>query len=328
MTFNKERFVNFAKYDLTINKTFFRNMALVTVIGAIGISVAMFFSRYSMWKGLVGDDMEQYEQMKAMAEGGLDMPLLVCVPGSYEHFNTMPITTLLLAEFLGVMIIIFSGCWAHNLRNKQGRIMELTIPATNLEKYAWHSLLTIGGGIVLAFISLLCADAFNALFTWMLCPAGDGFVSLTANCLSILTLDTTSLTGLFGNGYGPDFNGIESDEVYSSVFTSFKFLFWTALLCNLAIYHFGNSVKYKYNIILTYVALYVLEIVMAILFGIGMAFIVGNQYDLDLHPSDGPTLLKGFAYTVGTIFLIITIALPIISFRRYERAQVTSKLNK
>lgn len=328
MTFNKERFVNFAKYDLTINKTFFRNMALVTVIGAIGISVAMFFGRYSMWKGMVGEDLEKYEQMKAMAEGGLDSSFLMGVPGTYEHFNSAPITTLLLAEFLGVMIIIFSGCWAHNLRNKQGRIMELTIPATNLEKFAWHSLLTVGGGIALAFISLLCADAFNAMFTWLLCPASDGFVSLTGNCLSFVTLDLTALKSLFGEARMSGMNGIESDEVFSSVFNSFRYLVITALLCNLAIYHFGNSVKYKYNIILTYVALYVLEIVMAILFGIGMAFIVGNQYDLDLHPSDGPTLLKGFAYTVGTIFLIITIVLPIISFRRYERAQVTSKLNK
>lgn len=329
MTFNKERFVNFAKYDLAINKTFFRNMALVTVIGAIGISVAMFFGRYSMWKTMVGDDMEKYEQMKAMAEGGLESSFLTGVPGTYEHFNTMPITTLLLAEFLGIMIIIFSGCWAHNLRNKQGRIMELTIPATNLEKYAWHSLLTIGGGIVLALVSLLCADAFNALFTWMLCPASDGFASLTDKCLvGLLSLDLNTLRGLFGGTQGPSWNGIESDEVFTSIFASVRFLFWASLLYYLAIYHFGNSVKYKYNIILTLITLYVIEIVVGILFSVGMAFIVGNQYDLDLHPSDGPTLLKGFAYTLGSIFLVIAVALPFFSYRRYTRAQITSKLNK
>lgn len=328
MTFNKERFVNFAKYDLAINKTFFRNMALVTVIGAIGISVAMFFGRYSAWKGMVGNDMEAYEQMKEMAKGGLDSSFLMGVPGTYEHFNTMPITTLLLAEFLGIMIIIFSGCWAHNLRNKQGRIMELTIPATNLEKYTWHSLLTIGGGILLAFVSLLCADAFNALFTWMLCPASDGFVSLTNNCLSMLTLDFDSLTSLFGAPRITGLEGIKSDEVASSIFTSFKFLFWAALLCNLATYHFGNSVKYKYNIILTYVAIYVIEIAMAIIFSIGMAFIVSNQYDFDLHPSDGPTIVKGFAYTTTSIFLILSIVLPFLSYKRYTKAQITSKLNK
>lgn len=328
MTFNKERFVNFAKYDLTINKTFFRNMALVTLIGAIGISVAMFFGRYSMWKTMVGDHMENYEQMKEMAEGGLDSSFLMGVPGTYEHFNTMPLTTLLLAEFLGIMIIIFSGCWAHNLRNKQGRIMELTIPATNLEKYAWHSLLTIGGGIALALVSLICADAFNALFTWMLCPSSDGFTSLTANCLNILVLNTDSLTSLFGEPRISGFGAMESDEVFSSVFTSIKFSFWAALLSNLAIYHFGNSVKYKFNIILTYVALYVIEIAIAIIIGIGMAFIVSNQFDWDLHPSDGPTLLKGFSYTLGSIFLLIAVILPIISYKRYTKAQITSKLNK
>ena len=30
MNFNKERFANFATYDLTINKSFYRNMAIVT----------------------------------------------------------------------------------------------------------------------------------------------------------------------------------------------------------------------------------------------------------------------------------------------------------
>ena len=33
MNFNKERFANFAKYDLTINKTFFRNLVFVSLRG-------------------------------------------------------------------------------------------------------------------------------------------------------------------------------------------------------------------------------------------------------------------------------------------------------
>lgn len=328
MAFDKDRFVNFAKYDLTINKTFFRNMALVTVIGAIGIAVAMFFGRYTTWKGMVGNDMEAYEQMKEMAAGGYVSESLLCVPGSYAHYNTMPMTTIALTEFLGIMIIIFAGCWAHNLRNKQGRIMELTIPATNMEKYLWHTCITIGGGLLLAFISLLLADGFNALFTWLLCPASDGFVSLTSNWFGMLTLDFSSITGMFSQMQGPDLNSMESDELFQSVMMAVRFLFWGALLCNIAIYHFGNSVKYKYNIILTYVAMYVLEIIVAICIGIGSAFIVGNQYNLDLHPSDGPTIMKGFAYTLGTILYLIACTLPILSYKRYTKAQITSKLNK
>lgn len=328
MAFNKDRFVNFAKYDLTINKTFFRNMALVTVIGAIGIAVAMFFGRYSMWKGFVGNDMEAYEQMKEMAAGGYVSPSILGVPGSYEHFNTMPFTTIALTEFLGIMLIIFAGCWAHNLRNKQGRIMELTIPATNMEKYLWHTCITIGGGLTLAFISLLLADGFNALFTWMLCPASDGFASLTSNWFSMLTLDFPTITGMFGGMQGPEINAMDSVEEFQSIMMAVRFLFWGALLCNIAVYHFGNSVKYKYNIIFTYIALYVLEIIIAICIGIGSAFIVGNQYEFDLHPSDGPTIMKGFAYTLGTILYIIACALPVLSYKRYTKAQITSKLNK
>lgn len=328
MAFDKDRFVNFAKYDLTINKTFFRNIALVTVIGAIGIAVAMFFGRYTTWKGMVGNDMEAYEQMKEMAAGGYVSESLLCVPGSYAHYNTMPMTTVFLTEFLGIMVLIFAGCWAHNLRNKQGRIMELTIPATNLEKYLWHTTLTIGGGLLLAFVSLLLADGFNALFTWMLCPVSDGFVSLTANYFNMLTLNTKTIFGMFGNMQGPGLEGIESDEVLQSIFTAIRFLMCSSLLCGIAVYHFGNSVKYKFNIILTYIALYVIEIICAIGIGISSAFIVGNQYDLELNPSDGPSIIKGAAYTAGAIILIIACVLPVLSYKLYTKAQITSKLNK
>ncbi len=328
MAFDKDRFVNFAKYDLTINKVFFRNMALVTMIGAIGIAVAMFFGRYSIWKGIVGNDMEAYEQMKEMAAGGYVSESMLCVPGSYQHFNTMPGTTIAITEFLGIMMFIFAGCWAHNLRNKQGRIMELTIPATNMEKYLWHTGLTIVGGAALTLTSLLLADGFNALFTWMLCPASDGFASLTANYFNLLTLNINNIFGIFGSMHGPGLDSIESDELLQSVFASFRFLMISSLLCGLATYHFGNAVKYKFNIILTYIALYVLEIICAICIGIGSAFIVGNQYNFDLHPSDGPEMMKGFAYIMGSILLIVTICLPIISYKLYTKAQITSKLNK
>lgn len=332
MNFNKERFANFAKYDLTINKAFYRNLVMVTLIGAIGIAVACFFFRYSMWKSVTsaeismtttmtsGDEMIQQEYQGDLAGFSIG------APGTYAHFNSMFMSTIIMIEFLGIMGLIFAGCWAHNLRNKQGRLMELTLPATNLEKYLWHTGLMIVGGWILLFLSLLIADGANAMFTWMLCPAKDGIGSLTANCFSFVSMDLEA----FGQAFAAD-SGITyaaQDEVVVSVLKSVSFLIFCSSLCTSMIYLFGNAVKYKYNIILTYIAMYVLEILVAIVIGISMATVVGNQHNWDLHPSDGPAIAKAFAYIWGSIELIIAVALPIVSYRLYTKAQITSKMNK
>ena len=52
MNFNKERFANFAKYDLTINKAFYRNIALATIAGAISVALIGFMARYSIYTNL------------------------------------------------------------------------------------------------------------------------------------------------------------------------------------------------------------------------------------------------------------------------------------
>ena len=57
MNFNKERFANFAKYDLTINKAFYRNIALATIAGAISVALIGFMARYSIYTNMQYDSM-------------------------------------------------------------------------------------------------------------------------------------------------------------------------------------------------------------------------------------------------------------------------------
>ena len=99
-------------------------------------------------------------------------------PDDFTHYAWNYLTSLYEFGFITLMMAIFAGCWAHNLRNKQGRITELTLPATNLEKFTWHALLMLVGGFALSLIGLLTADGFNALLTLLVYGADEGVGSL------------------------------------------------------------------------------------------------------------------------------------------------------
>ena len=104
MNFNKDRFANFATYDLTINKSFYRNMAIVTLAGAVCIALIGFFARYSMYSSIIN--------------GGMSGPAFAYTPdpNSLEGYNWMYLTALFELGFFLIMLEIFAGCWAHNLR--------------------------------------------------------------------------------------------------------------------------------------------------------------------------------------------------------------------
>ena len=139
MNFDKNRFANFAKYDLTINKAFFRNLLLVTIAGAVGIAMMGFIARYNIYHD-VASNLSEWNTVPE--------------PGEFSHYTFNYLTASYEICFFLVMMSIFAGCWAHNLRNKQGRIIELTLPATNLEKFTWHTLLMLVGGFVLCLVSI------------------------------------------------------------------------------------------------------------------------------------------------------------------------------
>ncbi len=150
MDFNKERFLNFGRYDLIINKSFYRTMALICIFGSTGIAFVAFFGRWLMANAFNSLDIEPLQD--------------------FWSYKNVAITALVLIMFTGIMHVIFAGCTFHNLRNKQGRISELTLPATNLEKYAWHLGLVIIGGTLAIILSLVCSDALNALLNLIFHP--------------------------------------------------------------------------------------------------------------------------------------------------------------
>lgn len=318
MNFNKERFANFATYDLTINKSFYRNMAIVTVAGALCIALLGFIARYTIYDSIVNDTMSGQAYSY--------------VPDAYsfEGYNWMYLTALYELGFLLIMLQIFAGCWAHNLRNKQGRITELTLPATNLEKFTWHALLVLVGGFILCILSLLIADGFNSLLTLINYGTENGIKSLTTSVGEMCSM--RGITEIvFMRGIGHRSGEVITDNETIQYFNAFTVLVFCSAFFQSTIYFLGNAFKYKYNIILTYAALQVLGTVLSFVFFICVALGANVPTIMDTTPPDIEDVGQALTilyYVLSFITLVASAFFIWWSYNRYTKAQITSSFNK
>ena len=316
MNFMKERFANFATYDLTINKSFYRNMALVTIAGAVCIALVGFIARYTLYSSIVNDSMSG--------------SAFSYVPdaNSFEGYNWLYLTAMGEMGFLFIMMQIFGGCWAHNLRNKQGRINELTLPATNLEKFTWHALLMLVGGFILCILSLFLADGLNALLTLISYGAENGIKSLTASVGEMCSFQNIAET-VFFRGLGHNSTRTMPQEVVP-YFSALTVLMFCSTFFQVTIYFLGNAFKYKYNIILTYVALQVIGTVLSFVFFIFGAMGAASANAMDLYFSEGDALntLTILYWVLAALSLVAGAFFIWWSYNRYTKAQITSSFNK
>lgn len=290
MDFNKERFVNFAKYDLAINKSFYRNLSLATIVGTFGIALFGFMIRWNIWQ----NNVSEYSLNE-------------------ESFNTFDFawdcsgTSACLLVFCTIMLTGFCGCWAHNLRSRQNRIMELTLPAANIEKFVWHLVLTVGGGALLVVLSAVLADGLNALLCLFAMPRGAEVPSLIAKMWSLIT-----------------FSMIEDAGVAKALIIS---LCICSYILQLAFYIYGNSLKYKFNIILTYAAEQVISLVLSIIF-ITIVTSIHTSWSISMSDDDVETMFEYILYGISTIEIILATIFVWLSYRNYVKAQLITQLNK
>lgn len=290
MDFNKERFVNFAKYDLAINKSFYRNLSLATIVGTFGIALFGFMIRWNIWQ----NNVSEYSL-------------------NDESFNTFDFawdcsgTSACLLVFCTIMLTGFCGCWAHNLRSRQNRIMELTLPAANIEKFVWHLVLTVGGGALLVVLSAVLADGLNALLCLFAMPKGAEVPSLIAKMWSLIT-----------------FSMIEDAGVAKALIIS---LCICSYILQLAFYIYGNSLKYKFNIILTYAAEQVISLVLSIIF-ITIVTSIHTSWSISMSDDDVETMFEYILYGISTIEIILATIFVWLSYRNYVKAQLITQLNK
>ena len=115
--FDFNRFLNVARWDLSVNSKFYTRSALLMV--AIICMPIVIYYLYNMLTNGFFFTTETYDNIY-----------------SFVSIDTI----------LGlVYTIITSGYIFHNLLTKQGRINELTLPATNLERFLWHVVVIVIG---------------------------------------------------------------------------------------------------------------------------------------------------------------------------------------
>jgi hypothetical protein len=226
------------------------------------------------------------------------------------------------------MMQIFAGCWAHNLRNKQGRITELTLPANNLEKFTWHALLMLAGGFILCILSLLIADGLNASFTLIAYGAENGITSLTASAIEMCSPQKIIET-IIMRGMAHSSDSITNPDAVQ-FFNAFTILIFCSFFFQITIYFLGNAFKYKYNIILTYVALQVLSTILSFIFFIcgALGTTVGNNMNVFFSDEDAGRIVTIFYYVLSFIALVASALFIWWSYNRYTKAQITSSFNK
>ena len=297
--FNKQRFCKYANWDLTINKGFYRNLALVIFFTLLGVTICSFLIRWGMYK----------------------------LTDSVEFFSAISSTGATIFSILTFELFVACGCVFHPLRNKQGRITNLTLPATSLEKYFWHIGLCVVGTIVIGLVSVAVCDALNALMT-------------------VCTVDYATVRSLFTATFNPvnwgggDFvmvlkmsdtsiNGETVDGFLDNLLYSSVFFVYAVVLLQAGIYTYGNSVKYKYNIPITYV---ILQFTGFILFVLFMATITVLSINVDgISDETADSIVKAlpaFIYTVAAVLTLLGVLFFVWAYRRYTRAQLTSRFNK
>ena len=297
MDFNKDRFLNFGRYDLIINKSFYRTMALICIFGSTGIAFVAFFGRWLMANAFNSIDIEQLQD--------------------FWSYKDVTITALVLIMFTGIMHVIFAGCAFHNLRNKQGRISELTLPATNLEKYAWHLGLVIIGGTLAIILSLVCSDALNALLNLIFHPLE------YQNSIIYSIYELMSFRYTYVNG-----TSLADMEEMQGLLSAIRFMSIAMSVSGFAFFVLGNAIKYKYNIILTYITF---EFSMSILTIIAIFIIKSLAENDSIQINSGEEALayvKASANIVAILNYLLTVLYFWLSYKLYKKAQITSGWNK
>ena len=282
--FSIKRFANVARWDLSVNSKFYTRSA-VMMMAFISTPIVLFYLYNMLTKGflLMGNTSDNVESF-AMTIGMIGI--------AYS--------------------VISAGYMFHNLLTKQGRISELTLPATNLERFLWHAVVIMIGVPLVFFCGVVVADFLHFLFRLMITNA-----------------DIQSLTAAY---YWSDFEGWHNatpgledfmeDYGYELVTTIF---IWGA--CYTRSFSLFNAWKYKYNIPITFLFYFILWTVLPlILLFIGtMFFSKENVMDFmnwikDVNPHN-------IIIEVGIVGILVYIGIWLLTYRLYKRAQLTTKRN-
>lgn len=277
--FNFNRFLNVARWDLTVNRSFYVKMFLV-MFGCAFLPVLI---RY----------------------------LLHFLEHGFVKCNTLnqanDIIVVLVAFMANWTIVAMYGFTFHNLRNRQGRIAELTLPASNLERFLWHVLVVIIGTQLVFVLSLVLVDLLNVALAWVVCGHSES-----------LYITRKVFTTVF-------------DEIPQSLLYDGEPLPLSLYLMGPVISFIGTSTfalvnAYRYRMNIAYTILYHIVgwVLLVIAFGVVFStFNAGSLYTI-IEKIGGDAM----SYIVLAMLLAILAFIWWLTYRLYCRAQFTSPRNR
>lgn len=273
--FNLQRFLSVARWDLSINSQFYTRSALLIV--AIVCMPVVWFHLYAFFMDI-------------------SMP---------ESIKLTWVFAQAMVWINSACCIIASGYMFHNLLTKQGRISELTLPATNLERFLWHAIVTVIGVRVACLAGDLIADLMNAVFIQRIPGA-----------------ESKSITvAMFGIGW---------DDCHSREGIAFNLFILLMCLCYIRSFSLFNAWKYRHNIPLTFIFYFL----MVILLPIPIALV--SDYFSDVENRETFKRIGLWLDEVGLVPILICMiafaallytAIWLLTYRLYKRAQLTTKRN-
>lgn len=279
--FNSKRFAQFVKWDVTINAKLYRTMALVIFCTTLVFAFIHF--------------------------------ALLCIATKSGDSNAA--TVLMSSTMLSLTAIIplCSGFLLHNFRTKPKRILEMSMPASNKEKFLAHVIIVVIGSILVFLASMVIADGINALLTWAVLSQ-DQIVSLFS-----------SLN--FASAYNAKFKEIytvaTSTFLFSLVSPQFLNLsIFCSLLWSTVLYSFSNTFLYRYNIPATYIIRRLLSFIPSI-GGISTFFSMKNLSHIN---NIGSTISIGIKVWTA-LYVVFAVVLAIVTYRCYTKAQLVNRLN-
>ena len=288
--FDIRRFCAVARWDLTINRAFYNKMAMA--IAACSILPVLFYHAIEMLDKVTDSD---------------------GVGKSYSSFmGDLEVISVFISVFSGIALTVVLGFMFHNLRNRQGRIAELTLPASNIERFLWHAFVVLAGAHVWFLMSVGLAEILNALLVAVTFDFGDyEYVSLTAKVCD--------------NFYKTLPTAMVFDESFH--LGAYVAIILSSLL-SISVYPLINAWKYRHNIAYT-ILFYILAWLMLImLITACAAFAAICSWDvawffgfLENVPSWCLVIILN-VFLAGLLFLMWR-----CTYRMYCKAQITTRRN-
>lgn len=291
--FDMKRFLSVGRWDVTVNRRFYTNQAIALLVLTVAPVVMRFLLAWA------AGDVALFGRDAAARYPAMDMGYRIGFITSFYRF------------VFWVLPVVSLSYMLHNMVRKQGRIQELTLPASNVERFLWHLAFCLLAPMVVFFGSMLLADGLNMLFA-----AVFGIFSQVRSLICAFFVRPCSMPVDFSSGMGHPLLG-HSFEVLS-------------MLCFMSTFVLGNAWKYRYNLIFTCLVHVVLWLVSGIcLMFLASAFLQFAGYDCfaDTYCNFDPNGTVMFCL-LDLFMLALLVGIWALTYKLYCDAQVTSRRNR